>query len=119
VQILQKSEFSDLLNSPVSFWSEMQRRVYSVYMLTNKSNSVLYIGVTNNILRRIHEHKYKLVEGFTSKYNINKLVYYEFFETPEDAIKREKALKNLVRRKKEKLINEFNPNWEDLYKNLI
>jgi len=79
----------------------------------------LYIGITNNLIRRTYEHKNKLQVGFSSKYNLNKLVYYEFFETPDEAIKREKALKNLVRRKKDVLINKFNPEWKDLYNDLV
>ena len=87
--------------------------------MANKNNSTLYIGFTNNLLRRVYEHKNKLSEGFTSKYNLTKLVYYEFFENPEIAVKREKTLKNLVRRKKDKLISKFNFEWEDLYHNLL
>ena len=79
----------------------------------------MYIGITNNLIRRTYEHKNKLQVGFSSKYNLNKLVYYEFFETPDEAIKREKALKNLVRRKKDVLINKFNPEWKDLYNDLV
>jgi len=97
----------------------MKLRYYSVYILTNFHNSVLYIGITNNLIRRTYEHKNKLQVGFSSKYNLNKLVYYEFFETPDEAIKREKALKNLVRRKKDVLINKFNPEWKDLYNDLV
>lgn len=88
-------------------------------MLTNKWNTVLYIGMTNNLIRRVYQHKKKLVKGFSSKYNLKKLVYYEVLNSPEEAIRREKQLKNLVRRKKELLINEFNPVWEDLYKSLL
>ena len=90
-----------------------------VYILTNKWNTVLYIGVTGNLVRRIYQHKMKLVKDFTSKYNLNELVYYEMLDNPKEAIKREKQLKNLVRRKKDALINKFNPNWKDLYKSLI
>ena len=97
----------------------MREKYYCVYIITNKYNTVLYIGFTNNLLRRIYEHKNKLQEGFSSKYNLNKLVYYVFFGDPEAGIKREKALKNLVRRKKNKLINDFNPKWKDLYNDLF
>jgi putative endonuclease len=97
----------------------MIEKVYYTYILTNYHNSVLYIGITNNLIKRIYEHKNKLVKGFTSKYNLNKLVYYELLETPTEAIKREKQLKNLVRRKKENLICRFNPKWEDLYNKIL
>ncbi len=89
---------------------------YFVYILTNKSNRVLYIGVTNNLTRRIWEHKQKLVEGFTQKYNCTKLVYFEDTESVYAAIEREKQLKNWHRRWKINLITENNPDWEDLTK---
>jgi putative endonuclease len=97
----------------------MTGKQYYVYMITNKINSVLYIGVTNNLIRRVYEHKNKLAEGFSSKYNLNKLVYYEVCSDPNNAIKREKTLKNLVRRRKDLLITGLNPNWADLYFKLI
>jgi len=92
---------------------------YYVYILANKSNTVLYIGMTNNLVKRIYQHKKKFVKGFSSKYNLNKLVYYEIFNSSEGAIKREKQLKNLVRRKKNMLINQFNPDWKDLYRSIL
>ena len=88
---------------------------YYVYVLTNKSNKVLYVGVTNNLKRRIFEHKNKLVEGFSKKYNLNKLVYYEVTNDVKSAIKREKQLKNWHREWKINLINQYNPSWEDLH----
>ncbi|MFZ1517306.1 MAG: GIY-YIG nuclease family protein [Ignavibacteriaceae bacterium] len=88
---------------------------YCIYILTNKNNSVLYVGVTNNLTRRIWEHKSKLIEGFTKKYNIDKLIYFESFDNPKDAIKREKQLKAGSRKKKIELVNKFNPEWKDLY----
>lgn len=87
---------------------------YYVYILTNKTNSVLYVGVTNNLERRLFEHRNKLVEGFTKKYNVNKLVYYEVTTDINVALNREKAIKNLLRRKKEEIINANNPEWKDL-----
>ncbi len=87
---------------------------YYVYILTNKTNSVLYVGVANNLERRLFEHKNKLVEGFTKKYNVNKLVYYEVTTDINVALNREKAIKNLLRRKKEEIINANNPEWKDL-----
>ena len=89
---------------------------YYVYILTNKNNHVLYIGVTNNLARRIFEHKQKLVKGFTSKYNVDKLVYFETFSDPINAIQREKSLKNLIRLKKVSLIRSTNPNFEEIKK---
>ncbi len=88
---------------------------YCIYILTNKNNTVLYVGVTNNLTRRIWEHKSQLIEGFSKKYNANKLVYHESFDNPSDAIKREKQLKAGSRKKKIDLINKFNPEWKDLY----
>jgi len=107
----------------VSFWSELQfaiesimiGKLYFVYILTNFSNSVLYTGITNNLKNRIYSHKNKTGSTFTSKYNVNKLVYYEMFEDPENAIKKEKYIKNLLRRKKIEIINKFNKTWRDLY----
>ena len=89
-------------------------RQYYVYILTNKSNNVLYIRVTNDLICRIFEHKNKLVEGFTKKYNLRKLVYYEATNDIESAINREKQLKNWHRDWKINLIDQFNPDWKDL-----
>ena len=91
--------------------------MYYVYILTNFSNTTLYIGVTNNLERRIYEHKNKLIDGFSSKYNLNKLVYFEEYELIEDAIKREKQLKKWKRKWKEELIEKKNPFWKDLLDN--
>jgi len=93
-------------------------RQYYVYILTNKTNNVLYTGVTNDLIRRIFEHKNKLLEGFTKKYNLRKLVYYETTNDIESAINREKQLKNWHRDWKINLIDQFNPHWEDLSDNL-
>jgi putative endonuclease len=87
---------------------------YYVYILTNKSNKVLYTGVTNNLIRRMFEHKNKLVEGFTEMYNLTKLVYYEVTSDVESAIKREKQLKSWHRNWKINLITQINPEWKDL-----
>jgi len=83
--------------------------------MTNKNNTVLYTGVTSNIINRVAAHKNKLVEGFTSKYNVTKLVYFEEFATMPDAIAREKQIKGGSRQKKIDLIKKMNPAWEDLY----
>ena len=87
---------------------------YYVYILTNKTNNVLYIGVTNDLERRVYEHKNKLVEGFTAKYNLSKLVYFEETGSIESAILREKQLKRWHRDWKINLIKENNPNFNDL-----
>ena len=87
---------------------------YYVYIMTNKANMVLYTGVTNDLKRRVYDHKEKLFDGFTKKYNVVKLVYYEVFKTIESAIKREKQIKRWRREWKTKLIERVNPEWEDL-----
>ena len=92
---------------------------YYIYIITNKYNTVLYIGVTNNLIRRIYEHKEKLVDGFSKKYNLDKLVYFEATEDVYSAISREKQLKNYSRTKKNILICERNPEWKDLYQEII
>lgn len=89
---------------------------YYVYIITNKINTVLYIGVTNNIERRIQEHSEGVVDSFSKKYRLHKLVYVEEYATSYDAISREKQLKNWNRKQKEQLINSLNPNWNDLLK---
>ncbi len=83
--------------------------------MTNKNNVVLYTGMTNDLVRRVLEHKEKRIKGFTSRYNITKLVYYEIFGTAYDAISREKQIKAGSRQKKLDLINTMNPEWIDLY----
>jgi len=83
--------------------------------MTNKTNTVLYTGITSDLKRRVYEHREKLVAGFTKKYNISKLTYFEAFEDPENAILREKQIKAGSRQKKIDLVNEFNENWCDLY----
>ncbi len=89
-----------------------------VYLLTNKHNNVLYTGVTTDLIRRIYQHKAKLVKGFTSKYNVDRLVYYEACTNIVDAIRREKQLKGWTRKRKDALINTLNPKWDDLYQSL-
>jgi putative endonuclease len=91
---------------------------YYVYIMTNKYNTVLYTGVTNDLKRRMYEHKEKLVAGFTNKYNITKLVYYEVFDDPENAISREKQIKAGSRQKKMQLIASMNREWRDLYERI-
>ncbi|MCD6442187.1 GIY-YIG nuclease family protein [bacterium] len=87
---------------------------YFIYIMTNKLNTVLYTGITNNLPRRIYEHKNKIGSKFTQKYNINKLIYYEVFSVPEVAIAREKQIKGGSRERKLKLIRWMNPGFRDL-----
>ena len=87
---------------------------YYAYLLTNWNNKVIYLGVTNNLERRLYEHKNKLVKGFTEKYNVNRLVYFEETQDVTAAIAREKEIKKWRREKKNQLVNRMNPNWKDL-----
>ena len=91
---------------------------YYVYIMTNKKNTVLYTGVTNDLRKRVYEHTEKLVDGFTKKYNVTKLVYYEIFQDVGNAIVREKQIKAGTRQKKIDLINRVNKEWRDLYEQL-
>lgn len=86
--------------------------------MSNKTNNVIYVGVTNNLKRRVYEHKEKLIEGFTKKYNINKLVYYEVSDNIHSAISREKQIKGGSRQKNINLINQINKEWRDFYDEL-
>jgi putative endonuclease len=95
----------------------MQMESY-VYLLANKYNNVLYTGVTNDLIRRVYEHKNKLVAGFTQKYNVDRLVYFEVCSGIVVAIEREKQIKGWSRKKKQDLINSLNPEWDDLYRSL-
>ena len=88
---------------------------YFVYIMANKHNAVLYTGITNDLKKRVYEHRKKLVPGFTKKYNVAKLVYYEICQDPESAIVREKQIKAGSRQKKIDLINTMNRQWLDLY----
>ena len=89
-------------------------KAYYVYLLTNWNNRVIYVGVTSDLERRVYEHKNKLHEGFTQKYNVNKLVYYESSCDVMAAIEREKQIKKWRREKKNQLVMQTNPNWDDL-----
>ena len=90
-------------------------RHFYVYILASRVGGTLYIGVTNDLVRRVHEHKTKAAEGFTEKYGVNRLVHFEQFDDIENAIRREKRLKKWNRDWKIRLIEENNPNWDDLY----
>jgi putative endonuclease len=93
-------------------------KTYYVYILASKRNGTLYVGVTSDLPCRIYEHKQKLIDGFTKKYNITMLVYAEEFQDINDAIHREKCIKKWNREWKLKLIEERNPDWSDLYENI-
>ena len=86
-----------------------------VYILTNNYNTVLYVGVTTNLIKRIYQHKNHEVDGFTSKYNIHKLIHFEEFSSVTEAIEREKQIKKWNRKWKFDLVNKLNPDWRDLY----
>ena len=88
---------------------------YYIYILSNKLNTTLYTGVTNNLKKRAYEHKNNFIDGFSKKYNLHKLVYFEIFKDIENAIKREKQIKGGSRKKKIDLIQNRNPIWKDLY----
>ncbi len=91
----------------------------SIYILSNKKNGTLYIGVTSNLVQRIWQHKNRVNQGFSTKYNLDKLVYYEIITDIKDAILREKQLKKWRRQWKLNLINEQNPNWVDLWESIV
>ena len=97
----------------------MNNKQYAIYITSNKNNTVLYTGVTNNLSRRIYEHKNKLISGFTAKYNVDKLVHFEVFDDINEAIKREKQIKGGSRQKKISLVMKGNPEFRDLYKEII
>lgn len=92
----------------------MNSKQYYVYIMTNFEETTLYIGVTNDLERRVYEHKNKLYEGFSKRYNLKNLVYYEIFDDINLAIEREKYLKGKTRKFKNNLVNNFNPEWKDL-----
>ena len=92
----------------------MMYNTYYIYMMTNITNKVLYTGVTNDLERRVQEHKSGLIPGFTQKYKCKKLVYYELFSDIEQAIRREKLIKEYRREKKNQLVENLNPEWKDL-----
>ena len=93
--------------------------MYYVYILTNKTDKVMYIGVTNDIIRRVYEHRNHMIDGFTAKYNVTKLVYVESAPDVRDAIQREKQLKGWTRAKKNALVETANPKWEDLWETIL
>ena len=92
---------------------------YYVYILASKKNGTLYTGMTSDLIKRVWQHKNNLIEGFTKKYHIKNLVYFEAHKSVEEAIKREKQIKKWNRSWKLRLIEGQNPNWDDLYKNIV
>jgi putative endonuclease len=89
--------------------------MFYVYLLANRKHGTLYLGVTNDLVRRVYEHRNKIVKGFSGRYDVGKLVWFECYDDPENAIAREKDIKKWHRDWKIRLIEESNPNWEDLY----
>ena len=94
------------------------KQKFSIYIATNRKNDIFYTGVTNNLKRIIFEHRNRIIKGFASKYNVNKLVYFEHFTNIEDAIKREEQIKKWKRQLKIELIEKINSTWDDLYYNI-
>jgi len=94
-------------------------KIFCVYILASQRNGTLYVGVTSDLIKRVWEHKNKLAKGFTELYDVNRLVYYEHFPDAESAISREKRLKKYNRKWKADLIEKANPEWNDLYEDLI
>ena len=99
----------------MAWQSTIEMSHFYVYMMAGKNNTVLYTGVTRDLKKRAYEHRTKLLEGFTKRYNLTKLVYYEVLNDPQEAIKREKQIKAGPRTRKINLVNGFNPSWADLY----
>ena len=95
-----------------------KNKQYYVYLLANQNDTVIYTGITSNLTKRIWEHKNQIIKGFTKRYNISKLVYYEVYDNPENAITREKQIKAGSRKNKIDLIQSINPEWKDLYDSL-
>lgn len=97
----------------------MNKKQYYIYILSNFTRTVLYTGITDNLIRRVWEHRSDLVKGFSQKYQVHSLLYYEVFEDPESAIEREKQIKSWNRKRKEELITKFNPGLVDIYNDII
>ena len=97
----------------------MALRYYDVYILSNFRRTVLYTGITSNLVKRVYEHKNNLADGFSKKYGVHDLLYYEVFDNPNSAIEREKQIKGWSRKKKDQLIIQFNPKLKDLYGEIV
>ena len=108
-----------MADEAISKEGNMKERQYYVYIMTNKRSNVLYTGVTNDLVKRVHEHKEKLVDGFTKKYNITKLVYYKDTMNAGEAIVKEKKIKAGSRARKIELVESMNKEWRDLYDEII
>jgi len=96
----------------------MTKQMY-VYILATKKNGTLYIGVTNDLVRRVYQHRENLIDGFTKEYGVHRLVYFEIYDDPERAIQREKTMKRYVRQWKINLIEQDDPDWTDLYESIV
>jgi putative endonuclease len=103
----------------VTWQSQSMNKQYYVYIMTNETNTVTYTGMTNDLLNRVTQHKNKIVKGFTSKYNINKLVYFETGEDVYGTLTREKQIKSWPRIRKTALVNSTNPEWRDIYPEMV
>ncbi len=103
----------------ISSLKNCKMKNFYIYIVTNETRTVLYTGITSNLVKRVFEHKNKSLGGFTAKYNVSRLVYYETAENAPAAIEREKQLKAGPRKRKLELINKFNPEWKDLYEEII
>jgi|SRR5271156_335155 len=97
----------------------MKQRSPAIYIMANKRNGTLYTGVTSDLIKRVYEHKHSFISGFTNEYNCKLLVYYEQFENMVDAITREKQIKAGSRKKKLAMIEKMNPDWNDLYQDIL
>lgn len=107
------------INLPFRRKTESRRKEHYVYILASRRNGTLYVGVTNDLIRRVHEHRNDFVKGFTSKYRVHRLVYFEQCEDFDSALLREKQIKKWQRKWKLELIEEKNPEWRDLYRELV
>jgi len=116
---LRANQRLDLRSNPAYYEGMSEEQQYYVYILFNKKNGTLYVGFTGDIVKRVWQHKNKIYDGFTKKYNVDKLGYYEIFSDVNYAISREKQLKAGSRKKKLELIEIGNPNWIDLYDDIV
>ena len=97
----------------------MQEQHFYIYLMSNPGRTVLYAGVTRNLVKRVWQHKEKVADGFTKKYNVTDLVYYEIFDSPLEAIEREKQVKSWSRKRKNQLVEAENSSWKDLYEEIV
>ena len=97
----------------------MQEQHFYIYLMSNPGRTVLYAGVTRNLVKRVWQHKEKVADGFTKKYNVTDLVYYEIFDSPLEAIEREKQIKSWSRKRKNQMVEAENSSWKDLYEEIV